>query len=134
MYTRLLWTQREAVLDHPGPALPLYERAAHGGVSRISIYGVRESGGFIQLTGEVGTGKTTLVRSLLQQLPENADVALILNPQLSTRKRVSAVRSAEELGVTLPEHPAYSIKTLTTALNEFPAARIHMPRIGRARF
>jgi len=80
------------------------------------IYGVKEGGGFIQLTGEVGTGKTTLVRSLLQQLPDTADVALILNPQLSRVEFLSAI--CEELGVTLPEQ-ADSIKALTTALNAF---------------
>jgi general secretion pathway protein A len=80
------------------------------------IYGVKEGGGFIQLTGEVGTGKTTLVRSLLQQLPESADVALILNPQLSRVEFLSAI--CEELGVALPEK-ADSIKALTTVLNAF---------------
>jgi general secretion pathway protein A len=80
------------------------------------IYGVKEGGGFIQLTGEVGTGKTTLVRSLLQQLPDTADVALILNPQLSRVEFLSAI--CEELGVTLPEQ-SDSIKALTTALNAF---------------
>ena len=80
------------------------------------IYGDKEGGGFIQLTGEVGTGKTTLVRSLLQQLPDTADVALILNPQLSRVEFLSAI--CEELGVTLPEQ-SDSIKALTTALNAF---------------
>ena len=80
------------------------------------IYGVKEGGGFIQLTGEVGTGKTTLVRSLLQQLPDTADVALILNPQLSRVEFLSAI--CEELGITLPDQ-SDSIKALTTALNAF---------------
>jgi len=80
------------------------------------LYGVNESGGFIQLTGEVGTGKTTLVRSLLQQLPEGADVALILNPQLSRIEFLSAI--CEELGVPLPSAQD-SVKALTNALNAF---------------
>src|SRR5262249_6309529 len=42
------------------------------------LYGSGEGGGFIQLTGEVGTGKTTLCRALLEQLPADLDVALIL--------------------------------------------------------
>ncbi|MDX1454082.1 MAG: AAA family ATPase [Gammaproteobacteria bacterium] len=44
------------------------------------LFGIREGNGFIQLTGEVGTGKTTLTRSLLEELPEHIDVALVLNP------------------------------------------------------
>jgi general secretion pathway protein A len=78
------------------------------------IYGVRESGGFIQLTGEVGTGKTTLVRSLLQQVPETADVAVILNPQISRNEFLSAI--CEELGIRL-SGPTHSIKDLTNTLN-----------------
>ncbi|MEY3880996.1 MAG: hypothetical protein RIQ94_1792, partial [Pseudomonadota bacterium] len=43
------------------------------------LYGMDFGGGFVALTGEVGTGKTTLCHCLLQQLPKNIDVALILN-------------------------------------------------------
>ena len=55
----------------------------HGEGLAHLIYGVTESGGFIQLTGEVGTGKTMLVRTLLGQIPSGVDIALILNPQLT---------------------------------------------------
>src|SRR6202035_3225138 len=47
------------------------------------LYGITEAGGFIQLTGEVGTGKTTVVRSLLAQTPQHAEIALILNPRMT---------------------------------------------------
>ena len=47
------------------------------------LYGVAERGGFVQLTGEVGTGKTTLCRYLLEHLPGHVDVALILNPTMT---------------------------------------------------
>ena len=47
------------------------------------VYGINEAGGFIQLTGEVGTGKTTVVRSLLAQAPKHAEIALILNPRMT---------------------------------------------------
>ncbi|MGI9309612.1 MAG: AAA family ATPase [Gammaproteobacteria bacterium] len=80
------------------------------------IYGITESGGFIQLTGEVGTGKTTLIRSLLQQLPETTDIALILNPQLSATEFLAAILS--ELGVNPPDD-LNSVKALTDALNQF---------------
>src|SRR5579885_2001680 len=46
------------------------------------LYGIGR-GGLVQLTGEVGTGKTTLCRLLLEQLPEHTRVALVLNPKLS---------------------------------------------------
>lgn len=65
------------------------------------VYGIGQggAGGFVQLTGEVGTGKTTLSRLLLEQLPDNVRPALILNPRLSPVELVEAI--AEELGVDL---------------------------------
>jgi general secretion pathway protein A len=57
------------------------------------VYGISQGGGggFIQLTGEVGTGKTTLSRLLLEQLPENTRVALVLNPLLSPVELLEAI-------------------------------------------
>lgn len=50
------------------------------------LYGVTDSGGFIQLTGEVGTGKTTLIRALLEQLPKKIEIALIMHTQISAEE------------------------------------------------
>jgi general secretion pathway protein A len=65
------------------------------------VYGIGQggAGGFVQLTGEVGTGKTTLSRLLLEQLPDRVRPALILNPLLSPIELVEAI--AEELGVDI---------------------------------
>jgi general secretion pathway protein A len=60
------------------------------------LYGVRERGGFVQLTGEVGTGKTTTCRYLLSQLPEGVDVALVVNPMLTPEELLATV--CDELG------------------------------------
>ncbi|WP_354622970.1 AAA family ATPase [Psychromonas sp. MME2] len=46
-------------------------------------YGLQDNGGFVLLTGEVGTGKTTVCRALLQDISEETDIAYILNPALS---------------------------------------------------
>lgn len=78
------------------------------------VYGVSEGGGFVQLTGEVGTGKTTLCRTLLEQLPERVDIALILNPCLNAIELVAAV--CDELRVSYPAR-SRSIKALVDALN-----------------
>ena len=64
------------------------------------LYGVRERGGFVQLTGEVGTGKTTICRYLLSRLPEGVDVALVLNPMLTPEELLATV--CDELGVPYP--------------------------------
>jgi len=91
----------------------LYLSRRHADALAHLLYGISQSGGFIQLTGEVGTGKTTLVRSLLEQLPDEADVALILNPELTTREFLAAI--SEELGVELPNDD--SIKSLVDNLS-----------------
>ena len=82
------------------------------------LYGIGKggSGGFVQLTGEVGTGKTTLCRLLLEQLPENTRVALVLNPKLSPAELVETV--CEELKLDI-ENKRGSLKGLTDTLNAF---------------
>jgi len=94
----------------------LYMSERHTEALAHLIYGIKDGGGFVQLTGEVGTGKTTLIRGLLQRLPENADVALILNPQLSATEFLLAI--IEELGIPRPAQ-ADSLKALTDVLNKF---------------
>ncbi len=82
------------------------------------LYGVGQGGGggFVQLTGEVGTGKTTLCRLLLEQLPDNARVALVLNPKLSPVELIETI--AEELKIDI-EGKRGSLKSLVDALNAF---------------
>ncbi len=53
--------------------------------------GLNEGGGLALLTGEVGTGKTTTLRALLERLPEGSDVALILNPTLDATGLLEAI-------------------------------------------
>ena len=69
------------------------------------LYGIRQGGGggFVQLTGEVGTGKTTLSRLLLSQLPEGTHAALVLNPRLDPIELLETV--CEELRIPLPARP-----------------------------
>jgi general secretion pathway protein A len=82
------------------------------------LYGVGKggSGGFVQLTGEVGTGKTTLSRLLLEQLPENTQVALLLNPRLSPVEMIETVCEELKLDITGKQG---SLKGLTDALNTY---------------
>lgn len=80
------------------------------------IYGISQGGGggFVQLTGEVGTGKTTLSRLLLEQLPERTRVALVLNPRLKPLELLEAI--CEELGLDNATLHGNG-KTLVDALN-----------------
>src|SRR5271168_4929781 len=61
----------------------LYLSTRHADALAHLLYGINEAAGFIQLTGEVGTGKTTMVRSLLARAPQNVEIALIINPRLT---------------------------------------------------
>lgn len=80
------------------------------------LYGITEGGGFVLLTGEVGTGKTTLCRSLMEQVPEVVDVALILNPRQTAVELVASI--CDELRIDYPEGTE-SLKVLTDCLNRF---------------
>jgi general secretion pathway protein A len=79
------------------------------------VYGINEAGGFIQLTGEVGTGKTTVVRSLLAQAPKHAEIALILNPRMTPPEFLLAI--CEELGLAVEERSEGSLKDLVDLLS-----------------
>jgi general secretion pathway protein A len=91
----------------------LYLSRRHAEALAHLLYGITESGGFIQLTGEVGTGKTTVVRSLLEQLPAHAEVALVLNPRLSSEEFLLTI--CDELHIEVPDRS--SPKSIVDALN-----------------
>jgi general secretion pathway protein A len=116
MYTSFFGLNEKPFSITPDPRY-LFMSARHGEALAHLVYGVTESGGFMQLTGEVGTGKTTLVRTLLlNRMPANADVAVVLNPQISAREFLISI--CEELGVAVPEE-RNSIKALIDALNHY---------------
>lgn len=80
------------------------------------LYGVGAGGGFILLTGEVGTGKTTINRCLLEQLPDDTDIAIILNPALNAMELLASV--CDELGIGY-DHDRHTLKTLTDSLHRY---------------
>ncbi len=94
----------------------LYLSERHAEALAHLLYGINESGGFIQLTGEVGTGKTTVVRSLLSRVPHHADVAVILNPRLTPVEFLQTI--CEELGVQIADADRESVKHMVDALNQ----------------
>lgn len=78
-------------------------------------YGLGDTGGFVLLTGEVGTGKTTVSRCLLNQLPENTDTAFILNPSLTELELLATL--CDELSIEYEKNP--SLKQLTDLLSKY---------------
>ena len=113
MYTEFFGLNEKPFAITPDPRY-LYMSARHTDALAHLLYGISESGGFIQLTGEVGTGKTTLIRSVLEQLPEKADIALILSPQLTTLEFLETI--VQELHCSVPTER--TVKAHIDALNE----------------
>jgi len=95
----------------------LYLSARHAEALAHLLYGINEAGGFVQLTGEVGTGKTTIIRSLLAQTPKNAEIALILNPRMTATEFL--LTTCEELGIGVPDDATESRKDLVDILNHY---------------
>ncbi|MCI0548243.1 MAG: AAA family ATPase [Candidatus Rokubacteria bacterium] len=94
----------------------LYMSERHREALAHLLYGIGEGGGFVQLTGEVGTGKTTLCRALLERLPPHVDVALILNPRVTAPELLAAV--CDELRIPYPAGTT-SAKVLVDALYRY---------------
>ena len=80
----------------PNPRFLFYS-AKHREAFNHLLYGIRERKGFVQLTGEVGAGKTTLCRALLEELGPNYSTALILNPVMDADHLIRAI--AMEFGI-----------------------------------
>jgi len=78
----------------------LFFRSKHHNEALSTVlYGIKERKGIILLTGEVGTGKTTLCRVLLKEIPEEYKTSLILNPYFSPTQLLRAI--VEDFGITL---------------------------------
>ncbi|HTT03562.1 MAG TPA: AAA family ATPase [Steroidobacteraceae bacterium] len=95
----------------------LYLSARHSEALAHLLYGINEAGGFVQLTGEVGTGKTTVIRSLLAQTPKNAEIALILNPRMTAPEFLLTI--CEELGIGVQDAATGSLKDLVDILSRY---------------
>ncbi len=92
----------------------LYPSRVHREVLAHLLYGVNSRKGFIMVTGEVGSGKTTLCRALLKKLGPDTDVALVLNSFLSEEELLKTIN--EELGIA---SNGKSKKELIDELNNF---------------
>jgi general secretion pathway protein A len=114
MYTSFFGLTEKPFAITPDPRY-LYLSERHAEALAHLLYGINESGGFIQLTGEVGTGKTTVVRTLLSRVPHHADVAVILNPRVTPVEFLLTI--CEELGVGIADADRDSIKAMVDALN-----------------
>ena len=90
----------------------LYMSQQHKEALAHLLYGVN-GGGFVMLSGEVGTGKTTIIRCLLEQLPENTEVAIILNPMSNINEMLATI--CDEMRIDY-DKTTLNTKSLTDAL------------------
>jgi len=96
----------------PDPTF-LYMSEGHREALAHLRYGLEGEGAFILLTGEVGAGKTTVCRCLLEQVPDDADIAYIINPKVTSRELLATI--CDELGI--PRRGLNSAKSLVDAIN-----------------
>jgi len=97
----------------PNPRF-LYMSQQHQEALAHLLYGVNTANGFVLLTGEVGTGKTTIIRAFLQHLPNNAEVAFIVHAKLSALELLANI--SDELSVPKPSNT--SVKAFISTINE----------------
>lgn len=103
----------------PDPAY-LFLSERHREALAHLTFGLSETGGFVLLTGEVGTGKTTVSRCLLEQLPEGTQTAFILNPALDAKELLASV--CDELNLAYDPSSA-TIKTLFDTIRDHLLSR-----------
>jgi general secretion pathway protein A len=108
----------------PNPRF-LYQSGKHREALNHLLYGIRERKGFVQLTGEVGAGKTTLCRAMLEQLNGQYSTALILNPVLTADELTKAV--ATEFGLPVGHLQLDRLDTLGL-INEFLLKQVELGR------
>lgn len=114
MYTGFFGLTSEPFSIAPNPEF-MYLSPRHAEALAHLRYGLGDAGGFVLLTGEVGTGKTTVSRSLLQELDEQTDVAFILNPTLSALELLAAM--CDELKIRYRKTDA-SLKSLSDKITQ----------------
>ena len=115
MYTEYFGLREMPFSIAPDPGY-LYLGEQHREALAHLVYGINSAGGFVLLTGEVGTGKTTVCRCLLEQLPANTDIAFIYNPKLTVEELLATV--CDELRIPYPEKTK-SIKVFIDAINAY---------------
>lgn len=113
MYERYFGLKEKPFNVTADPAFLFFSRRHKEAFSHL-IYGIKERKGFLEITGEIGTGKTTLCKVLLNSLDKDTRTALILNPDLSKFQLLKAI--LQDLGVSVEKKPGTS---LLTRLNEF---------------
>ncbi|MEE4359989.1 MAG: AAA family ATPase, partial [Pseudomonadales bacterium] len=114
MYYRFFGLHRAPFSIAPDPRF-LYMSERHREALAHLQWGLERDGAFVLLTGEVGTGKTTLSRLLLERIPGDTDIAFVINPRVSATELLATI--CEELHDPPPPDEHQSLKRLVDRIN-----------------
>ncbi len=115
MYTRYFGLAEKPFAIAPNPRY-LFMSELHREALAHLLYGISSEGCIILLTGDVGTGKTTVCRCLVNQLPDTTDIAMVLNPKLTITDLLKTI--CEELKIPISA-TSPSVKTYIDQLNAY---------------
>jgi len=118
MYAPFFGLSREPFSIAPDPRL-LFMSERHREALAHLLYGLGGGGGFVLLTGEIGTGKTTVCRLFLEQVPDTCNVAYIFNPKLTVPELLQSI--CDEFGISVPQKDLLppTVKDYLDPLNGF---------------
>lgn len=118
MYAAYFGLKQEPFSIAPDPRL-LFMSEQHREALAHLLYGVQGGGGFVLLTGEIGTGKTTVCRGFLEQAPPHCNLAYIFNPRLTVLELLQTVCHEFGVSVAPPVHRHATVKDYLDALNAY---------------
>jgi len=93
------------------------------------LFGLGAGGGFVLLTGEIGTGKTTVCRCFLEQMPENCDVAYVFNPKQSALELLRTIN--DEFGVRHAPAAVGAVETVKDCIDPLNVFLLESHAAGR---
>lgn len=115
MYTDYFGLKEDPFSIAPNPQYFFMSQGHREALAHL-LYGIKNEGGFVLLTGEVGTGKTTVCRLFLELVPADTETAFILNPKLTAEELLASI--CDEFGIEYPPDTT-SIKVFVSLISDF---------------